>query len=223
MPDLSFRIAGVEPAARGLTPLLHFKLEVQNVPATEEVHAVILQAQVHLESGQRSYDDQEKERLVDLFGTPDRWGQTLRTRLWSHASVTMRSFTGATDVILAIPCTYDLNVAATKYFYALGKGEVPLLFLFSGTVFYAGPGGLLQVQRISWDKECSYRMPVAVWQSLMEHHYPNSAWLSLHRDVFERLYAYKRSNGISTWEQTIERLLAEPNKSRDHNELLSGR
>jgi hypothetical protein len=213
MPDLSFRVAGVEPAARGLTPLLHFNLEVRNVPATEEIHAVILQAQIHIESAQRPYGSEEKKRLVDLFGTPDRWGQTLRTRLWSHASVTVRPFTGTTDAILPILCTYDLNVAATKYFYALGEGEVPLLFLFSGTVFYAGPGGQLQVQRISWDKECAYRMPVTVWQALMEHHYPNSAWLALHRRVFDRLYAYKCSHGIPTWDQTIERLLPETNES----------
>ena len=210
MPDLSFRVAGVEPAARGLTPLLHFKLEVSNAPATEEIHGVMLQAQIHIESAQRPYDYEEKKRLVDLFGTPDRWGQTLRTRLWSHASVTVRPFTDMTDAILPIVCTYDLNVTATKYFYALAQGEVPLLFLFSGTVFYAGSDGRLQVQRISWDKECAYRMPVAVWQALMEHHYPNSAWLSLHRAVFERLYAYKRNHGIPTWDQTIERLLEEP-------------
>ena len=119
MPDLSFRVAGVEPAARGLTPLLHFKLEVSNAPATEEIHGVILQAQIHIESAQRAYDSEEKEKLIDLFGTPDRWGQTLRTRLWSHASVTVRPFADSTDAVLPILCTYDLNVSATKYFYAL--------------------------------------------------------------------------------------------------------
>jgi hypothetical protein len=208
MPDLDFRVVGVEAAARGLTPLLHFRLEVTNVPATEEIHSIILQAQVHIQSAQRPYDDQEKRQLIDLFGTPDRWGQTLRTRLWTHASVTVRPFAGCTDAILPIQCTYDLNVTATKYFYALREGEVPLLFLFSGTVFYAGVDGNLQVQRISWDKECAYRMPIRVWQELMEHHYPGSAWLSLHRHVFERLYAFKLDHGIPTWEETIDRLLS---------------
>lgn len=213
MPDLSFRVTGVEPAARGLTPLLHFMLEVNNAPATEEIHGVILQAQIHIQSAERPYDNEEKNKLIDLFGTPDRWGQTLRTRLWSHASVTVRPFAEMTEAVLPVPCTYDLNVSATKYFYALGEGEVPLLFLFSGTVFYAGPDGRLQVQRISWDKECAYRMPVVRWQALMEHHYPNSAWLSLDRAVFEKLYAYKRKHGIPTWDQTITRLLMEPAES----------
>ncbi|MBV8177009.1 MAG: hypothetical protein JO151_20930 [Verrucomicrobia bacterium] len=213
MPDLNFRVTGVEPAARGLIPLLHFKLELRNTPATEEIHAVILQAQIHIESAQRQYQDEEKKKLEDLFGTPDRWGQTLRTRLWSHASITVRSFSDMADAILPVQCTYDLNVTATKYFYALEEGEVPLLFLFSGTVFYPGPDGRLQVQRISWERECKYRMPVAVWRALMEHHYPNSAWVSLHRGVFERLYAYKRRHGLPTWEQTIERLLGEPDEA----------
>jgi len=119
----------------------------------------------------------------------------------------VRPFTGATTATLTVPCTFDLNVMATKYFYALEGGEIPLLFLFSGTVFYEGPDGNLQVQQISWNKECAYRLPVAVWRELMDHHYPNTAWLSLNREVFERLYAYRRSHGIATWDQTIEQLL----------------
>lgn len=110
---------------------------------------------------------------------------------------------------MPIQCTYDLNITATKYFYALNEGEVPLLFLFSGTIFYAAPDGRLQAQQIPWEKECIYSMPVRIWQELMEYHYPNSAWVSLHRHVFEKLYAYKRRQGLPTWEQTIERLLTE--------------
>jgi hypothetical protein len=195
MPDLNFRVTGVEPAARGVVPLIQFHLEVTNLPETELIQAVMLQAQVQIQSAHRLYEDEEKEKLADLFGTPDRWGQTLRNRLWAHANTTVRPFERKTEAILPIQCTYDLNVTATKYFYALKEGEVPLLFLFSGTIFYA-------------DKECTYSMPVRVWQELMEHHYPNSAWLALHRQVFEKLYAYKRSQGLPTWEQTIERLLA---------------
>ena len=208
MPDLNFKVTGVEPAARGLVPLVHFHLEVTNSPETELIQAVMLQAQVQIQSGHRSYESEEKEKLADLFGTPDRWGQTLRNRLWAHTNTTVRSFERKTEAVLPIQCTYDLNVTATKYFYALKEGEVPLLFLFSGTIFYAGPDGRLQVQQISWDKECTYPMPVQIWQELMEHHYPNSTWLALQRQVFEKLYAYKRSQGLPTWEQTIERLLA---------------
>jgi len=207
VPDLGFRITGVDSGSRGLTPLLHFKLEVTNSPPAESIHTIMLQAQIQIQAPQRTYVPSEKEKLEDLFGTPDRWGQTLRNRLWTHASTCVRSFEGTIETQLPVTCTYDLNVSATKYFYALENGEVPLLFLFSGTIFYAGAGGQLQVQQIPWDKECSYRMPIKVWQMLMDHHYPGMAWISLRRDIFDRLYAYKRRHGFASWDQAIEQLL----------------
>jgi hypothetical protein len=208
MPDLNFQVTGIEPSARGLTPILHFNLEISNEPPAERIQAVMVQAQIQIQAAQRRYNDREKEGLIDLFGTPDRWGQTLRNRLWAHANTTVRAFSGSTEAVLPVQCTYDFNVIATKYFYALEEGEVPLLFLFSGTIFYAGPDDGLQVQQISWDKECVYRMPVKAWADLMDHYYPNSAWLSLQRDVFDRLSAYKSRLGMLTWEQAIEHLLA---------------
>jgi hypothetical protein len=208
MPGLNFRVTKVEPAARGLVPLLHFHVEVTNSPETELIQAVLLQAQIQIQSAHRPYDDLEKEKLVDLFGTSDRWGQTLRNRLWTHAHGTVRQFSGSTETILPVLCTFDLNVSATKYFYALKEGIIPLLFLFSGTVFYIAQDGRLQVEQIAWDKECTYQLPVQIWQALMDHHYPNSAWVCLHRHVFDKLYAYKLRQGLQTWEQTIERLLA---------------
>jgi hypothetical protein len=108
----------------------------------------------------------------------------------------IRTFSGKTEALLPVPCTYDLNVSATKYFYALEGGEVPLIFLFSGTVFYVSEAGHLQVQQIPWDSECTYRMPVHVWKALMDHHYPGTAWLSLDRELFDRLYAYRRAPAI---------------------------
>ncbi len=209
MPDLDFSIIGVEHAAHGLTPLLHFKLGVTNTPPNETIQSVILQAQIQIQAPGRSYNENEKPKLIDLFGTPDTWGTTLRARLWTLSNTTVRTFSGRSEAILAVPCSFDLNVAGTKYFYALEEGEVPLLFLFSGTIFYTGPDGRLQVQQISWNKECTYRMPVSVWQRMMDHHYPNTAFISIERDVFERLREYKQNAGVSTWEQALEKLLAE--------------
>ena len=128
MPDLNFQITGVEAVAHGLTPLLHFNLQVTNEPAEQTIHAVMLHAQIQIEAPQRAYNLREQEALRDLFGTPDRWGQTLRNRLWSHSNTTMRAFTGSTNAVLPVQCTFDLNVAATKYFHALEEGEVPSCF-----------------------------------------------------------------------------------------------
>jgi len=204
--DLAFRVTSVEAVSRGVVPLLQFNLEITNTPATETIQAVMLHAQIQIQSAQRAYTQQEKERLVELFGTPDQWGQTLRNRLWTHVNVTVPAFTGRVNVSMPVPCTYDLNVIGGKYFFALDGDDVPLLFLFSGTVFYQTADERLQIQRISWERECTYRMPAHTWRELMETHYPNSAWLYLQRDVFDRLYEHKRRHGLATWEQTIEHL-----------------
>ncbi len=214
MPDLDFKILGVEAANYGIAPLLHFKLEVTNQPAEETIQSVMLQTQIQIHPTQRAYQSGEKEKLGELFGTPDRWGQTLRARLWTHANVNVRQFSGKTEAVLSVPCTFDLNVAATKYFYALEDGEVPLLFLFSGTIFYQDADDRLQIQQVSWNKECVWRMPIAVWKEMMDHHYPNTAWLSLERDLFERLYAFRRREGLASWEAAIEALLSQNDEAR---------
>jgi hypothetical protein len=207
MPDLDFKVTGVTAGALSLTPLLNFELEVANPIETEIIHSVALQVQIQISALKRSYTASEKEKLVDIFGTPDRWGQTLGSKLWTLASTSVRAFSGRTKAVLSVPCTFDLNVVATKYFYAMESGEIPLLFLFSGTIFYAGEGGRLQVQQISWNKESAFRLPVVLWKDLMNEHYPNTAWLYLQRDVFDRLYAYRRKQGLTSWEDTIDRLL----------------
>ncbi|MGB7922559.1 MAG: DUF6084 family protein [Pyrinomonadaceae bacterium] len=207
MPDLSFQVDGAEAAQFAASPLLVFKLRVTNADAGEAVQTVVLRCQIQIEATRRRYNAQEQERLLDLFGEPERWGQTLRTMLWTHTSVVVKPFQGSALVDLPVPCTFDFNVAAAKYFAGLEDGEVPVCLLFSGTVFYEADDGALQVSQISWEKEAKYRLPVRVWQEMMEHYYPNSAWLSLRRDVFDRLFQYKMRRGIPTWEQALESLL----------------
>jgi hypothetical protein len=208
MPDLSFRVTGAEAAPLAAQPIIALKLDLSNAPAAETIHTVNLRAQIQIEAPRRHYTAQEKELLVDLFGSPERWGKTLRSFLWSHVNAVVGSFSGATTAQLHVPCTFDFNVAATKYFHAVNEGEIPLVLLFSGTVFYAGADGALQVAPIPWDKEARFRLPVRVWREMMDLYYPNSAWLSLRRDLFERLYQYKLRHSLPTWEETLDSLLA---------------
>lgn len=207
MPDLSFRVSAAEPVAMAAQPLIALKLEVSNATG-EAIHTVNLRTQIQIEAPRRHYSAEEKELLLDLFGTPERWGKTLRPFLWSHVSSVVTSFTGSTTAELHVPCTFDFNVGATKYLHAVSEGEVPLLLLFSGTVFYVGAEGALQVAPISWDKEARFRLPVRVWREMMDLYYPNSTWLSVRRDVFERLYQYKLQRSLPTWEDTLDSLLA---------------
>jgi hypothetical protein len=207
MPDLDFKITGLQPGDYGMTPLLNFTVEVTGTPETEKIHTVTLQAQIQIQSPRRAYTAREKEKLTDIFGPPDRWGQTLRAKLWTHATTVVRAFSGRTTAILSVPCTFDLNVMATKYFYALDDGDIPLLFLFSGSIFYEGADGRLQVQQISWNKESPFRLPVKTWRDLMDHHYPDTAWLTLNRETFDRLYAFRREQGFAGWNEALGALL----------------
>jgi hypothetical protein len=212
MPDLHFEVQAAEAQPFAASPLLIFKLGIANAEPGEPTHTVALRCQIQIEAPRRRYSAQDQERLRDLFGEPARWGQTLRTMLWTHTNVVVTPFTGSTVVDLPVPCTFDLNVAATKYFAGLEEGEVPLCLQFSGTIFYANEEGALQVAQIPWSKEAKYRLPVKVWREMMDIYYPNSAWLCLRRDVVDRLYRYKARRGLPTWEQALESLLAEDEK-----------
>lgn len=208
MPDLDFKIAGAEPIPNAVAPTLAFKLHVTQKPPIVEIHSVALRCQLRLEPGRRRYSQQEQERLVDLFGEPHRWGQTVRSMLWTHASLMLPGFDEDLQTDLPIPCTFDFNVTATKYFDALGDGVVPTSFLFNGTIFYAGDHGL-QVHQISWEKQANYPFPVSAWKRMMDMYYPNSAWLRLPRDLMQRLAQFRSRCGFTGLEQTLDRLLDE--------------
>jgi hypothetical protein len=205
---LTFQVTGAAPVAFAAVPTLGFSLTVNNPNPSEVIHSVALRCQIQLEVTRRNYTPAEKKSLADLFGEPSRWGQTLRPMLWTHVQATIPSFTSTTSIELQTPCTFDFNVASTKYFHGLEDGEIPLNFLFSGTVYGIDEDGSMQVSPVPWDRESRFRLPVQVWREMMDEYYPNTAWLCLQREVFDKIYRYKVENGIPTWERTMERLLA---------------
>jgi hypothetical protein len=208
MPDLTFRVEGAEAIPFAAAPLIAFQVRVENAIPDEAIHTVALRAQIQIDATRRRYTPEEKGNLEDLFGEPDRWSRTLRSMLWTHASTVITSFEGSTMAEMQVPCTFDFNVAATKYFHGITEGDIPLTFLFSGTVFYASQEANLRVTPIPWDREAKFKLPVKVWREMMELYYPNSAWLSLRKDVFERLYQYKIRKGIPTFEEALGGLLS---------------
>jgi hypothetical protein len=206
VPDLDFGIQSAEVLEFAAVPSLLFKLRIENLEE-EPIRSVALNTQIRIAANRRHYDTVEQERLLEVFGEPHRWGNTLRSLLWTHNTLQVPPFSGSTIVDMPVPCTYDLEVIGSKYFYALEEGEVPLEFLFSGTVYYAGEGGRLQIGRISWEKEAEFRLPVRLWKEMMERYFPNSAWIRLRKDAFDRLYDYKVRMGLPTWEAAVEALL----------------
>jgi hypothetical protein len=212
VPELNFHIDGATPQRFAASPHLLFALRIAEAVAPGErptpIHAVALRCQVRIEPARRRYNAAEQDRLFDLFGTPERWGQTLRPLLWTHVSAVVPPFTGSRAIDLPVPCSYDFSLAATKYFDALEEDGMPLCFLFSGTIFHQTPDDVLQVAQISWEKEATFRLPAATWRGLMDLYYPNTAWLCLRKDVFDALNHYRSRQGLPTWEQALERLLA---------------
>jgi hypothetical protein len=206
MPDLSFEIISAEVAPYSVVPLLIFKMRIVN-EEEEQIQNVNLKCQIMLTVTQRRYNADEKAKMKDIFGEPERWGKTMHAFLWTNVNTVVPRFTGSTIVDLPIPCSYDFEVVSTKYFNALEGGEIPLNFLFSGTMFYEGEGGNLQIGQISWSKEANYRLPVALWKDAIASAFPNTAWIRLQKDVFDQLYQYKITHGLITWEDVLTRLL----------------
>jgi hypothetical protein len=204
MPDLDFSVVGARAAEYCMVPTLNFELAIT---ASRPVEAVALDCQIRVEAQARRYGSGERDALFELFGKAEDWPRTVRSLLWTHASVSVGRIAGPAQVELPVPCTFDFNVVTTKYFAALEEGQIPLLFLFSGAIFYLDQEGALQVGRVAWTKEAGYRLPVSAWQDLMELYYPNSTWLCLRRDAFSQLAAFKAANALPTFEQTLERLL----------------
>src|ERR1700721_3972894 len=111
MPELNFQIEGAQAVPYAASPLLSFNLRLTNSGPEESIHTVVLRAQIQIEVTRRHYSHEEQSKLRDLFGEPDRWGQTLRNLLWTHAIVVVPRFTGSIVAEIPVPCTFDFNVA----------------------------------------------------------------------------------------------------------------
>jgi len=205
MTELAFTVLGIEPEPYATTPNLIARIGVQN-RGDDPVHAIALRCQVRIEPQRRGYGDVEEELLLDIFGRRPQWPDTVRPFVWLHAATMVRGFTSAAEFELPLACSYDFEVAASKYLHALRDGELPLIFLFNGTVFGNVDTGFA-VRQLSWDSEASYRMPVAVWRALMEQHFPGSSWLRLGRRGFEALQRYRTTHALLDWDETVEQLL----------------
>jgi hypothetical protein len=200
---LGFSVEDAAPLEHAAAPTLRFSLRISSeIP----VRSVLLDVQVQIAARRRGYDAAAHDRLFELFGPVADWGTTLRTLLWTRATLIVPPFSSETVVHLDVPCSYDLEVAASRYLDALSDGDVPLEFLFSGSVFYTGEGGALQTTRLSWESEAAYALPVRVWKETMERHFRGTAWVRLSKESFDRLSAYKSRNALATWDDALEAL-----------------
>lgn len=201
MAELSFTCLDIQPERYAVAPTLLFRLRV-NAAAEQRVRAVALRCQIRIEPQRRGYGEQEAERLLELFGERGRWGDTLKPFQFANTSTVVASFTGSIDVDVSVPCSYDMEVTAGRYFHALEDGEIPFILLFSGTVFRDGDK-TLWIEQVPWHAECRYRMPVALWRDMMDMHFPGSGWLRLRRDTIDALADFRAARALPTWDDAV--------------------
>ena len=207
MSELSFDCVDVQPDRYAAGPTLLFRLRIAETTGAA-IHSMALRCQIRIEPQRRRYEEGETERLGDLFGEGSRWGETLKPMQLATLSVMVPSFMGAVEVEMPVPCTYDQEIASARYFEGLLDGEVPLLLLFSGTVFAKGESGF-SVDQVPWHKEAQYRLPVAVWKEAMDLHFPGQAWIRMSKETLDSLQRFKSKRVLPTWDDTLEALLKE--------------
>jgi Family of unknown function (DUF6084) len=210
MAELAFDCTGAQADKYAVVPSMLVTLRISETSG-DRVEAIALRCQFRIEPARRRYSDDEARRLNDLFGDTQRWADTLKPLQFTNVSVMVPGFTGSTEIDVPVPLTYDMEIGSTRYFAGLDDGEIPLLLLFSGTVFGTA-NGRMSVTQVPWSKEASYRLPVSTWREAIDAHFPNSAWIRLSTATFDDLLRFKSANGLVTWEATIVQLLAEAAK-----------
>jgi hypothetical protein len=209
--ELVFDCVGVRPDKYAVTPSMSFVLRVAETTG-RRIDAIALRCQIRIEPARRRYSPPEAEKLNDLFGDTARWAETLKPMQLTTVSTMVPGFAGSIEVDLPVPFTYDLEIGSTRYFTGLDDGEIPLLLLFSGTVF-ASLDGKLQIEQVPWSKEAHYRLPLASWQEAVRAHFPDSAWIKMSSSTLADLLEFKSARALPTWDSTIAALIAGASES----------
>jgi hypothetical protein len=208
IPDPEFEVLGARMVKHAVAPMFSIDLQIRD-QSGRQVYMIALTIQLMIEPARRRYDDETRARLVELFGAPERWAVTTRSMVWTQLDVVVPAFTGATTVAIPVSCHYDLELAAAKYLHSLPDGEAPLAMHFNGMIYYRDERGGLQMVLVPWTKSIDFRMPVSVWRETIEHYYPNTAWVAVREQTFEKLQQAKRELGKPTIDDCLTALLAE--------------
>jgi hypothetical protein len=207
-PEPEFKVLGARARRYAALPTLDFDIHVAE-PGGRQVYMVALSAQVMIEPARRGYDEGARERLVELFGPPERWSMTTRSMMWTQLDVIVPAFTGSTTFRVPVVCSYDHEVMAAKFFHSVRDGEAPLAFNFNGTVYYRGEDGRLQMSLVPWSCSAEFRMPMDVWHELIDHYYPGTSWVPVRTDTLDALAREKALRGHPTFDACVADLLEE--------------
>ena len=147
-------------------------------PPSAQVFTIALAVQIAIEPAQRRYDEETRERLTELLGEPgpdrladadacpgrrstcssSRFTERPRSRCRSPATTTSRSPPPTTSARSPTArCRWSSTSTAASTTRATD--------------------GRLQIVQISWEESSDYRMPIEVWQEMIDAHYPYRGWI----------------------------------------------
>lgn len=206
VPAPEFAVTGAAHLPFAATPTMRFQGAVTE-PEGVEVQSIALTAQVMIDPARRGYDPKTRERLAELFGPPASWAPSTSGLAWARVAATVPGFTGSAAFAIEVPCTYDLEVAAAKYFYAVCEGLIPLSFHFNGNVFYRGERGQMMIVPVSWSSTAQFSMPIATWRAMIAEHYPGGGWIRVDDETLAALNDRRGARGLSSFDACVRELL----------------
>jgi Family of unknown function (DUF6084) len=204
--DLRLEVRDVSAVRHTAAPTLRFELELTD-PRGREIQVGVLSVQIHIDPAKRSYDDGTRAKLVELFGAPERWAATTQSFQWARVDAMVPGFTGSARVDLEVPCTYDLEVAASKYLYSLPDGIAPLSFFATGMLLSRGGAGQLEVMQVPWSCTARYDLPVDAWKDAIAAAYPGGGWVRLQTETLDALAARKAAGSHHSFDDCVRELL----------------
>lgn len=196
-------VIGATPAPQTAAPAVVLRLRI--AVDGGRVHAMVLRVQIHLDARRRSYNEDERKRLFELFGD-EQFARTLRPIVWTQTSLTVPAFEGAAECDLPVACTNDLDVASAKYLNAVRDGDIPLQLLFSGSMF-GFDDGVMSVEPVPWDLQAPARLPAGTWREVMDRFFPGGGWVRLQQDTIDRLQEFRGRWAMTSWDAAIDALL----------------
>ncbi len=206
IPEPEFTVTSAAHLAFAAAPTMIFSAAVSE-PSGLPIQSIALSVQVMIDPARRGYDPETRERLAELFGPPASWTPSTQGLSWARVAAVIPSFTESATFAIEVPCTYDLEVAAAKYFYALEDGFAPLSFHFYGSIFYRNADGVLQMVPVSWSASAQFSMPVRAWQKMIAEHYPGGGWIRVHERTLAILNERRARRGLPSFDACIEELL----------------
>jgi hypothetical protein len=173
-----FSVVDAKPKHYAASPTIVFRLRIG---CDDQVEAMVLRVQIRIEP--RRHNN----------GHPF---------AWADIPVMVPAFTGETFVDVNVPCTYDFDNTAARFFNDVEAGEIPLRFFFTGSIFRRTEESF-SVSMLSWQSECAYRMPLEVWQDAMRACYGDSVLIRIDRETFERLQRLRTQTGATSWDAVL--------------------